>query len=126
MTFNHIPFFSSSETVNGYSDAPPAPSIITVAGKTLFRHTVSNARDVLARISGHPYPLALAGHVHIRETIRLLGIPTRFDQVSAVVAPTPGPGTFFTSGISVYRVTSHGIGEGVFVPRGLDAQTTKR
>ncbi len=97
-----------------------------MAGKTSFRHTVSNARDLLARIYGHPYPLALAGHVHIRETIRFAGMPTRFDQVSAVVAPTPGPGTLFTSGISVYRVTSRGIGEGVFVPLGLDAKAAKR
>ena len=96
-----------------------------MGGKTSFRHTVSNAREVLARISGHPYPLALAGHVHIRETIRLAGMPTRFDQVSAVVAATPGPGTVFTSGISVYRVTFQGISEGVFVPLGLDAKPAK-
>lgn len=126
VTFNHIPFYSAGEVINGYSDAPPAPSIITVGGKSNFRHTVSNARDVLARIAGHPYPLALAGHVHIRETIRLQGLPTRFDQVSAVIAPTPGPGTFFTSGISVYRVTSQTISEGVFVPLGLDPPAPKR
>lgn len=130
VTFNHIPFFSSAETINGYTDAPPAPSIITVAGKTAFRHTVSNAREVLARIAGtsnsRPYPLALAGHVHIRETIRLIGLATRFDQVSAVIAPTAGPGTVFTSGISVYRVTSQTISEGTFVPLGLDAPPPKR
>lgn len=126
VTFNHIPFYSAAETINGYSDAPPAPSVITVGGKSAFRHTVSNARDVLARIAGHPYPLSLAGHVHMRETIRLQGLPTRFDQVSAVVAATPGPGTFFTSGISVYRITSQTISEGVFVPLGLDPPTPKR
>ena len=92
----------------------------------MFRRTVSNARDVLARISGHPYPLALAGHVQIRETIRFVGMPTRFAQVSPVIAPTSGPGTFFTSGINVYRVTSQGISEGVFVPLGLDAKTPER
>ena len=130
VTFNHIPFFSSAETINGYTEAPPAPSIITVAGKTAFRHTVSNARDVLARITGtsasRPYPLALAGHVHIRETIRLVGLETRFDQISAVIAPTPGPGTVFSSGISVYRVTSQTISEGTFVPLGLDARPPTR
>ncbi len=126
VTFNHIPFFSSIETVNGYSAAPPAPSIITVNGKTSFRHTVSNARDVLARFAGHPYPLALAGHVHIREQLRLTGLNTRFDQVSAVIGPTPGPGAPFPSGIAVYRVTSQRISEGVFVPLGLDAPAPKR
>jgi len=126
VTFNHIPFFSAMEGVNGYTDAPPAPTLITVNGKTAFRHTVSNARDVLARLAGHPYPLALAGHVHVREQLRLTGIATRFDQVSAVVAPTPGPGNTFPSGITVYRVTSRTISDGVFVPLGLDSLPTRR
>ena len=51
VTFDHIPFFSAMETVNGYNDGPPAPSVITVNGKSAFRHTVSNARDVIAAIS---------------------------------------------------------------------------
>ena len=29
VTFDHIPFFSAMETVNGYNDGPPAPSVIT-------------------------------------------------------------------------------------------------
>src|SRR5262245_57155730 len=42
VTFNHIPFFTAVETINGYMDGPPAPTAITVNGKTNFRHTVSN------------------------------------------------------------------------------------
>jgi predicted MPP superfamily phosphohydrolase len=126
VTFNHIPFYSAIDGVNGYTDAPPAPTLITVNGKTAFRHTVSNARDVLARLAGHTYPLALAGHVHVREQLRFTGLATRFDQVSAVVAPTTGPGTSFTSGITVYRVTSRTISDGVFVPLGLDTIPTRR
>ncbi len=126
VTFNHIPFYSAMETVNGYSDQPPAPSVITVNGTTSFRHTVSNARDVLARVAPHPYPLALAGHVHVREQLRLTGLATRFDQVSAVIAPTPGPGTVFPSGVSVYRVTARRISDGVFVPLGVDAPSPNR
>jgi 3',5'-cyclic AMP phosphodiesterase CpdA len=33
VTFNHIPFFTAVETINGYNDAPPAPSVITVNGR---------------------------------------------------------------------------------------------
>ena len=121
VTFNHIPFFSSSENVHGYSEAPPAPSVITVQGKAQFRHTVANAGDVLARLRGHAYPLALAGHVHMRELLRYAGIDTRFEQAAAVVGPTSGAGFTFTSGITVYRVVSGRIDEGRFVPLGLDS-----
>jgi predicted MPP superfamily phosphohydrolase len=120
VTFNHIPFFSSMESVHGLSEAPPAPSVITVAGKSQFRHTVSNAADVLARIAGRPYPLALGGHIHAREHLRFDGAPTRFEQAAAVVAPTSGAGMVFTSGLTVYRITSGRIDDGRFVPLGLD------
>ena len=120
VTFNHIPFFSSMESVHGLSEAPPAPSVITVAGKSAFRHTVSNAADVLARIAGRPYPLALGGHIHARERLRFEGTATRFEQAAAVVAPTTGAGMRFTSGITVYRLAAGRIDDGRFVPLGLD------
>ena len=69
VTFNHIPFYSVGEQLQGYSDAPPAPTMITVNGRTTFRHTVSNAREVIAAIDTHPFGLAFAGHVHIGERI---------------------------------------------------------
>ena len=52
VTFNHIPMASTMETFGGYTDAPPAPTLITVSGKVLFRHVVSNAAEVLAAL-GH-------------------------------------------------------------------------
>src|SRR4051812_42357108 len=48
VTFDHIPFFSTFEGLNGYVESPPAPSLITVDGRTVYRHTVSNAAAVLA------------------------------------------------------------------------------
>jgi 3',5'-cyclic AMP phosphodiesterase CpdA len=120
VTFNHIPFFSAVESINGYSDAPPAPTVITVNGKPAFRHTVSNAREVLARFTGRPYPLALGGHVHVSEQLRYAGIATRFEQAAAVVAPGGGGVLPFPSGITAYRVRRGVLGEGVFVPLGLD------
>src|SRR6185503_3860978 len=48
VTFDHIPFSTSLLELEGYRDTPPAPTLITVGGRTTFRHTVSNAGDVLA------------------------------------------------------------------------------
>ena len=94
VTFNHIPFFTAAEMINGYTDEPPAPTLITVGGKTGFRHVVSNAGDVLALLRRHRYPLALGGHVHIRENLeyQLGGQATRFEQAGAVVGPSEGAG----------------------------------
>ena len=120
VTFNHIPFFTAVETINGYMDGPPAPTAITVKGKTAFRHTVSNAGEVIARIKGHPFPLALGGHMHVREQLKYEGVPTRFYQTAAVVGPSDRAGLSLPSGIVVYRVRAGRIDDGRFVPLGLD------
>lgn len=121
VTFNHIPFFSSSESLQGYKDGPPAPSLITVRGKTLYRHTVSNASDVLALLKDRAYPLALSGHGHMVERIRFAGVATRFDQAAAVVGPSSGAGMTMPSGITLYRVRRGTIEEGWFIPLGIDS-----
>lgn len=119
VTFNHIPLYSALEAMGGYVDAPPAPSLITVGGKTNYRHVVSNARDVMAIMKGHEFPLALGGHVHMREELRYAATPTRFVQAAAVVGPNPTGGFAHPSGITVYRVTRGRISEGTFVPLGI-------
>lgn len=116
VTFNHIPFFTAVETIGGLKTDPPAPSVITVNGTSSFRHVVSNAAEVIRRVSGHPYPLALGGHMHVREQLRYPGVATRFDQSGATVAPTENAGLTFPSGVTVYRVRLGQIAEGVFVP----------
>ncbi len=121
VTFNHIPFFTAVETINGYMDGPPAPSAITVRGRTSFRHSVSNAAEVIARIAPHPFPMALGGHMHVREQLRYEGVATRFDQAAAVVGPSEGAGLTFPSGITVYRVHGGTIDEGTFVALGAVA-----
>lgn len=125
VTFNHIPFFTAVETINGFVDAPPAPSVITVNGKAQFRHTVANARDVMARVAPHPYPLALAGHMHVRELLRYPGVPTRFDQGAAIVAPSGGPQMRFPSGITLYSLSNATISEGRFIELGIDPKTPR-
>ena len=116
VTFNHIPFFTAVETINGYMDGPPAPTAITVGGKTQFRHSVSNAGAIIGLItSRHPYPLALGGHMHTRESLRYQGVATRFDQAAAVIGPSGGAGLTLPSGVTVYRVSRGRIEEGRFI-----------
>jgi len=124
VTFNHIPMFTAAEMINGYTEDPPAPTVITVEGKKAFRHAVSNAGDLLKILRGHRYPLALGGHVHIRETLdyALGGQPTRFEQAAAVVGPSDAAGLHFRSGITLYRVRAGQVDAGVFVP--LDSAST--
>jgi hypothetical protein len=126
VTFDHIPFFTTVEMLNGYSDRPPAPSLITVNGKTVYRHTVSNAGDVLAVLRKRRHVLALGGHMHATERIEyeMTGGKTRFHQVSAVVGNARGAGLESISGVTLYRVKNGEIDAGRFVP--LDRARTPR
>ena len=121
VTFNHIPFFSTSEQLMGYHPEWPAPTLIKIGDKEFFRHTVSNAGDALAVLAKRRHALALGGHVHMRELIEYEwnGEPRRFENAAAVVGPTPGAGREFPSGITVYRVTNGVIDAGTFVPLGI-------
>jgi Icc protein len=122
VTFNHIPFFSSFEALSGYSDQPPAPTLITVNGKTTFRHTVSNAGAVLSILRTHRHVLALGGHTHAGEQIvyDVDGLTTRFSQTPAIVGPGAGAGMQFVSGFTVYTVRNGAIDAGRFTPLGID------
>jgi hypothetical protein len=117
VTFNHIPFYSSSETLNGYDDGPPAPTLITVNGKTTFRHTVSNAAEVLTVLARQRHELALGGHIHIVERLEYEreGQRTRFATSAATVAPVQSAGRTFPSGLTVYTVRAGAIDSGRFV-----------
>lgn len=118
VTFDHIPFFSTFEGINGYMADGPAPSIITVNGRTAYRHTVSNAAAVLAALRKRNHVLALGGHVHGTERIEyeIAGVKTRFNQVSATVGGPRGAGLAFTSGVTLYRVKDGTIDAGQFIP----------
>lgn len=122
VTFNHIPFFSALEGMRGYTDEPPAPTLITVNGQTAFRHTVSNAGAVLAALRTRRHVLALGGHVHAGEQLAydMDGVSTRFNQAPAIVGPSGGAGMQFTSGFTLYTVRNGVIDEGRFIPLGID------
>lgn len=118
VTFDHIPFFTSIEGLNGYNDQPPAPSLITVKGTTVYRHSVSNAGAVLAVLRMHRHVLALGGHMHATERIEyeMAGGKTRFNQVSAVVGNSRGAGLESISGVTLYHVKNGEIDAGRFIP----------
>ena len=118
VTFNHIPMATTMEGLGGYTEAPPAPTLITVGGKTVYRHIVSNAADVLATLRARPHVLALGAHIHAGEKIafEIDGVKTRFEQSPAVVGPSQiGPLTF-PSGFTLYTVRKGAIDAGTFVP----------
>ncbi|MFN2565111.1 MAG: metallophosphoesterase [Gemmatimonadaceae bacterium] len=118
VTFDHIPFVSTLEGLGGYRDKPPAPTLITVKGRTVFRHTVSNAAEVLAVLRTRRHVLALGGHMHAGERLEYMieGLRTRFHQSAAVVGPSEAAGLRFPSGITIYTVRGGEIDGGRFVP----------
>lgn len=118
ITFNHIPLLTAVDVLSGFSDEPPAGSLITVKGKTQYRHVVSNTADVMAAVKGHPYPVALGGHMHTRETIRYEadGPLTRFEQAAAIVGPGGSDTMRMRSGLTLYTVTDGKVSEGTFLP----------
>ena len=116
VTFNHIPFATALEGVNGYTDDGPAPTLIKVGGRPVFRHVVSNLKDVLAVVGARAWPLALGGHMHTRESITFASaVRTRFHQAAAVVGPTSAALPAI-SGVTLYRVKDRIIDDGEFIP----------
>jgi Calcineurin-like phosphoesterase len=116
VTFNHIPFVSAVEAMAGYRDDGPAPTLIKVDGRTVFRHIVSNFKDVLPILQTRDWVLALGGHLHTRETIHYASaVRTRFHQAAAVVGPTDNTVPAI-SGVTLYRVKNRVIDDGEFIP----------
>ncbi len=118
VTFNHIPFASAAERMDGYTDDPPAPTLIRVNGKLLFRHLVSNTPDVLAALRPHRLEIALGGHLHTREVLEYRtdeGL-RRFHQAAAVVGPSKAGGLAMSSGVTLYRVKAGVVDGGSFLP----------
>ena len=87
----------------------------------VFRHTVSNVAEVVAAVAGHAWPLALAGHIHLREVIRYGSTTTtRFEQAAAIVGGGSGP-VPATSGVTLYRVPGAAIDDGEFLSLAMPA-----
>lgn len=126
VSFDHIPFVSTIEGFNGYMGDGPAPSLITVHGKTVYRHTVSNAGDVLAVLRKHRHVLALGGHFHAAEKVvyDIDGVRTRFNLAAAIVGPSNSNGLRWPSGVTLYTVRDGVIDDGTFIPLGTPDRVT--
>ncbi len=117
VTFEHIPMLSAMNGFDGYDEGPAAPTLITVNGKTSFRHMVSNAGDVLAVPRTHRHVLAIGAHSHVGERVTLFneGVRTRFEQSPAVVGPARANPFVFPAGVVMYSVTGARICAGLLV-----------
>ncbi len=116
VTFNHIPFVSAVDMTGGYRDDGTAPTLIKLGDRTVFRHIVSNFKEVLAVLQLRDWTLALGGHFHTRESIRYeSAVRTRFQQAAAVVGPTDNVVPAI-SGVTLYRVKNGVIDDGEFIP----------
>ena len=126
VSFDHIPFVSTIEGFNGYMDGGLAPSPISVRGKTVYRHTVYNAGDVLAVLRKRRLVLALGGHFHAAEKVvyDIDGIRTRFNLAAAIVGPTNSNGLRWPSGVMLYTVRDGIIDDGTFIPLGMPDRVT--
>ncbi|MBW2278395.1 MAG: hypothetical protein JRF63_12950, partial [Deltaproteobacteria bacterium] len=117
--FNHIPFIGAGEIRGGLAEGGAAPSIIRIDGRSYFRHSVYNHRDVLGPLMGR-LELALQGHIHIREVLKYrtqIG-EQRLITAAAVVGPAPGRANPYgpLSGITLHRVVDGRIDDGTFLP----------
>ena len=111
VTFGHIPFFSTASSYIGYDD----DRFIDVDGKRTYRHTVSNAQEVLEHLNGRRHTLTLAGHIHYREKLEFEGVGTRFQNAPAVGRPN-NRNAQLPSGVILYRVRGSDIDDGEFIP----------
>jgi hypothetical protein len=117
VTFQHVPFFTGGLSMEPFEEAGLARTLEREKGKLQFRHTVSNAHEIISILQAHPFPLALAGHYHFRQRyfIETGGQQTRFEQTAAIVAPAESGHLKMPSGFTVYQVKDGKIDEGKFV-----------
>ncbi|HEV8445478.1 MAG TPA: metallophosphoesterase [Gemmatimonadaceae bacterium] len=117
VTFNHIPMVSAWELLAGFADMALVSSLRRVDGKTTDRHTVANVLEVMSAMRGHPWVLALGGHMHAAEKLvfQTEGVPTRFEQAAAVVGANGGDDLIAPSGITLYTVRNGSIDAGRFI-----------
>jgi cytolysin (calcineurin-like family phosphatase) len=117
VTFNHIPMVSAWEMLAGFADIPMVSSFRKDNGRSADRHTVANVVEVMSAMRGHPWVLALGGHMHASEkqVFQIEGVATRFEQAAAVVGPNGADDLVAPSGITFYTVRNGTIDAGRFV-----------
>lgn len=118
ITFNHIPFFSGGLSLTPFTETGLSRTLEREKGVLQFRHTVSNAHELISILSKYNYPIALSGHYHARQVFWYEndGQKTRYEQTSAVVGPSEEGAIKIPSGVTLYSVKDGKISEGQFIP----------
>ena len=118
ITFNHIPFFSGGLSLTTFTETGLSRTLEREKGVLQFRHTVSNAHELISILSKYNYPIALSGHYHARQVFWYEndGQKTRYEQTSAVVGPSEEGEIKIPSGVTLYSVKDGKISEGQFIP----------
>jgi 3',5'-cyclic AMP phosphodiesterase CpdA len=109
VTAGHVPFRTAKFT-DEYTADGPARTLMTVNGQTFYRHVVRNVPALIEILKPYRWTLALQGHTHTGERLRLFeGGQTRFHTAPAVDHP---PGETEPSGLFVYTVRGGEIDDG--------------
>jgi 3',5'-cyclic AMP phosphodiesterase CpdA len=115
ISFQHVPFFSGVLSMSAFKDNGFDRTVEWEHGAQQYRHVVSNAGEVVAILSKHNYPLALAGHHHLQQKFTMEGVQTRFEQTAAVIGPSDEGGLSHPSGVTLYHVVNGVVDEGRFI-----------
>jgi len=112
VTVGHIPLRTGSLST-GFETEGPARTLQTVGKVTSFRHVVRNVPDLQELLKGYRWTLALQGHMHRGERLRLAGEGAeRFHTAPTVGQPEEG----IPSALVVYTVRGDAIDDGSDVP----------
>jgi hypothetical protein len=109
VTAGHVPLRTGKFTDEFVADGP-ARSLQTVGGVTFWRHVVRNVPALAKILEPYRWTLALQGHTHTAERLRLYeGGVTRFHTAPAVDHPQ---GETVPLGLFVYTVRGGEIDDG--------------
>jgi len=117
ITFHHIPFFSGGLSLTTFTETGLSRTLEREKGVLQFRHTVSNAHELISVLSNYNFPIALSGHYHARQVFwyENESHKTRYEQASAVIGPSEEGGIKIPSGVTLYAVKGGKISEGQFI-----------
>jgi 3',5'-cyclic AMP phosphodiesterase CpdA len=109
VTAGHVPLVTGRFSQEYVPDGL-ARTMMTVKGVTFYRHVVRNLPALSEILKPYRWTLALQGHTHVGERLRLYdGGSTRFHTAPAVDHP---PGDSTPSGLFVYTVRGEEIDDG--------------
>jgi len=118
VTFNHIPFFTGGLSLTTFTESGLSRTLEREKGVLQFRHTVSNAHELISILQKYNYPMALSGHYHARQVFwyESGGQKIRYEQTSAVVGPSDEGDIKNSFRRDLYVVKNGQISEGQFIP----------